>query len=459
MVLALEKARTDLENHSHTLPFSLHHCDACRQACNGIENRMRATPPFLSVTDLSCTRGHATLFTGLNFTLHPGDMLVVTGKNGSGKTSLLRLLADLLDTESGTVARPESLRWLGVENALKRDLSVGANLAFWGIADNGPRAAIKIRHLSRGQTRSVALARLTPAPLWLLDEPESGLDAANRQMLVERVAAHRMRGGITVIGTHHPDLWDADQMLHLGGGAPGIIIRRTHNEAPAPQNVESDAPAVFMPTLVRDLRLNGRNLSALLFFVLASVLFPLGLSPDPALLRAVACGVIAMAVLFAALLATDRLFDADFEDGTLDALMAERRPLPLYCLARIVAAWTVALLPVAIASPAMALMFGIPVAQAMMLPLMLLPATLLLVLFGALGAALSLTARAATLLLALITLPLYIPVLIFTASAMEMARMGGSPATPLLLLFALLAAALPVVPVLSALILRMRVRS
>lgn len=171
------------------------------------------------------------MLAGVTFALAPGEILLLRGPNGAGKSSLLRLLAGFLAPSAGSVrwqgqpafvGRVEHrarLHLIGHSNAIKGALSVRENIGFATAIAGAPDARsagalegfglaaladVPAAYLSAGQQRRLALARLlaTPRPLWLLDEPDAGLDAANRAHLARAVAAHRAEGGIAVIATH-----------------------------------------------------------------------------------------------------------------------------------------------------------------------------------------------------------------------------------------------------------------
>ncbi|MCA8928985.1 MAG: heme ABC exporter ATP-binding protein CcmA [Alphaproteobacteria bacterium] len=190
---------------------------------------------------LAGARGERWLFDGLDLDLAPGDALVVTGPNGTGKTTLLRILAGLLAAAEGRVdwkpAPPDDtvrLHYLGHHNSVKGALTVAANLAFWQrLAGGGDAAALErastqfaiadlldlpARVLSAGQKRRLALARLVaiPAPLWLLDEPTTALDAASTDAFARAVEAHRAMGGMAVIATHQDLGFAPTHRLRLG---------------------------------------------------------------------------------------------------------------------------------------------------------------------------------------------------------------------------------------------------
>ncbi len=183
--------------------------------------------------DLTCHRGLRQVFTGLDFALPAGGVLLLTGPNGSGKSTLLRIMAGLLTPVAGALfwgdekvtEDPEAHRgrvhYLGHLDAVKPVLSAAENLAFWGGLRGRPNADVaralehfglshlaKVpgRMLSAGQKRRLALARLlvSPAELWLLDEPSVGLDDASLDSLGAAIARHRSDGGRVAAATHVP---------------------------------------------------------------------------------------------------------------------------------------------------------------------------------------------------------------------------------------------------------------
>jgi len=208
----------------------------------------------------------------------------------------------------------------------------------------------------------------------------------------------------------------------------------------------------------RDLRLalrqGGDAAMVVGFFVLAAILFPFGVGPEPELLSRIAAGIVWVTALLAALLSLERLFQADWEDGSLEALALMPLPLEAQVLAKCLAHWLVTGLPLAATAPLLALLLQLDAAGYPALLASLLLGTPTLSLIGAVGAALSLGARRGGVLLSLLVLPLYIPVLIFGVGAIE-AGIGGFGAGPhLLLLGAMLAGALPLAPLAAAAALR-----
>jgi heme exporter protein A len=176
-----------------------------------------------------CIRGGREVFSGLDFDASAGEALAVTGPNGSGKTSLLRLIAGLLTISGGSIdldgdselTLAEQAHYLGHRDAMKPSLSVLENLTFWrdffgGAAfDAGESlAAVGLHHaaqlpaafLSAGQRRRLSIARLLAVrrPIWLLDEPTSALDALGQTMFAGLMRDHLERGGLIVAATHAP---------------------------------------------------------------------------------------------------------------------------------------------------------------------------------------------------------------------------------------------------------------
>ncbi len=168
---------------------------------------------LIRAENLACVRGGRLLFEGLSLRVGAGEALRVTGPNGSGKSSLLRCLAGLLAPAAGRVEQDARIAWLGHENALKPGRTLGEELGWWARMDSaaptfvlGLEALVDVpvRMLSAGQKRRAALARViaSGAPLWLLDEPGAGLDAANTAALSAAIGAHLAGGGGAIVVTH-----------------------------------------------------------------------------------------------------------------------------------------------------------------------------------------------------------------------------------------------------------------
>jgi heme exporter protein B len=212
-------------------------------------------------------------------------------------------------------------------------------------------------------------------------------------------------------------------------------------------------------TLVRrDIRLSIRqgmdSLMSVVFFVLACVLFPLGIGPEPETLSRIASGIICVAALLAAMLSLERLFQADFEDGSLEQMALSPLPLAIVVLAKVAAHWLTTGLPLIIASPLLAILLHLELRAFPALVAALALATPSLSLIGAVGAALVLGARRAGMLLALLILPLYIPVLIFAVTAVDAGALGFPARPHLMLLGAMFAGGLVLAPWTAAAALR-----
>jgi heme exporter protein A len=180
---------------------------------------MQAPAPFLAAENLACRRGERLLFRKLSFRLEAGAACHVTGENGAGKTTLIRALAGLTTPYAGEVLREGALGLLDERTGLDPDLPLARALAFWFALDGvGEAAAIMDRlrltslaevpvgYLSTGQKKRAALARVLgqAAPVWLLDEPLSGLDTASQSLVSALVREHCAGGGIALIASHQP---------------------------------------------------------------------------------------------------------------------------------------------------------------------------------------------------------------------------------------------------------------
>ena len=215
----------------------------------------------LYATDLACIRSGREVFAGVNFTVAAGEALLVVGRNGAGKSSLLRVLAGLIHPAAGKLVleggKPEfsiaeQAHYVGHQDAIRPALTVVENLAFWArylASPGGPGmvpetsaagpgadgtstateaalealalthlASLPAAYLSAGQKRRLALARIVavPRPIWLLDEPTSALDTATQQRLAELMRRHLTAGGIILAATHGPIGLDGAQELRLG---------------------------------------------------------------------------------------------------------------------------------------------------------------------------------------------------------------------------------------------------
>jgi heme exporter protein B len=200
----------------------------------------------------------------------------------------------------------------------------------------------------------------------------------------------------------------------------------------------------------RDLILAWRRradvLATVFFFVIVVSLFPLGIGPEREILRTIAPGVVWVAALLASMLSLGRIFGNDYQDGTLEQLLLTPQSTYLIVMGKILAHWLVSELPLVIIAPLLGLQFGLSQNSLAIVVVSLLLGTPVLSLIGSIGAALTLGLRAANVLVALLVLPLYIPVLIFGTGAVQASVIGTSPKPYLLLLGATLAVTLVFAP-------------
>lgn len=208
--------------------------------------------------------------------------------------------------------------------------------------------------------------------------------------------------------------------------------------------------SMFHWIVVRDLMLAWRRradvLSTLFFFVIVASLFPLGIGPETQLLRSIAPGVVWVAALLASMLSLGRVFQSDEQDGTLEQMLLTPQPLYLVVVGKVLAQWLVSEVPLVLIAPLLGVQFGLASDTLLILFVSLLIGTPILSLIGSIGAALTLGLRGGGVLIALLILPLYIPVLIFGAGAVDASINGVSSHANLYLLGALLVVSLVFAP-------------
>jgi heme exporter protein A len=195
----------------------------------------------LKADELACSRGGREVFRSLSFSLSAGEAMVVTGRNGTGKSSLLRMIAGLVRIAAGRLTIEggapdttigEQAHYLGHQDAMKPSLTVGENLRFWteflgaqhviepalDAVDLTPLASLPAAYLSAGQRRRLSIARLIAVrrAIWLLDEPTSTLDAPSQKRLADLMRTHLTGGGIIVAAAHGPIGLERARELTLG---------------------------------------------------------------------------------------------------------------------------------------------------------------------------------------------------------------------------------------------------
>jgi len=207
---------------------------------------------------------------------------------------------------------------------------------------------------------------------------------------------------------------------------------------------------MFRWIVVRDLTLAWRRradvLATLFFFVIVVSLFPLGIGPESQLLRSIAPGVVWVAALLASMLSLSRVFENDYHDGTLEQMLMTPQPLFLVVLGKVLAQWLVSEVPLAVVAPLLGVQFDLEPRTLWILFVSLLIGTPVLSLIGSIGAALTLGLRGGGVLIAVLILPLYVPVLIFGAGAVDASIIGGNIQSNILLLTAFFLLALVFAP-------------
>jgi len=207
---------------------------------------------------------------------------------------------------------------------------------------------------------------------------------------------------------------------------------------------------MFRWIVVRDLTLAWRRradvLSTLFFFIIVVSLFPLGIGPESQLLRSIAPGVVWVAALLASMLSLSRVFENDYHDGTLEQMLMTPQPLFLVVLGKVLAQWLVSEVPLAVVAPLLGVQFDLEPRTLWILFVSLLIGTPVLSLIGSIGAALTLGLRGGGVLIAVLILPLYVPVLIFGAGAVDASIIGGNIQSNILLLTAFFLLALVFAP-------------
>jgi heme exporter protein B len=219
----------------------------------------------------------------------------------------------------------------------------------------------------------------------------------------------------------------------------------------------SAVQAIVRRDLLLAFRRRADVMTTVFFFVMVASLFPLGVGPEPAVLRMIAPGVLWVAALLSCLLSLGRVFTADYQDGVLEQMVLTPHPLTVLVLAKVFAHWLVSGLPVVLLSLLLGVQFGLEGDALGVLALSLLLGTPTLSLLGSIGAALTLGVRGSGMLVALLVLPLFIPVLIFGAGAVSSTVSGIGAEANLSLLGACLMVALPLAPLATAVAVRIAV--
>lgn len=427
----------------------------------------------LHIQHLAATSNERLIFPPQSMEIIPGQCLLVRGANGCGKSTFLRLLAGLKKPAAGSFDAPAQTHYLGHHNSLRPTLTVRENLHLAAMVMGNQVQSGTLNHilqqagllpmadsyagdLSAGQARRLAIARLliTPAALWLLDEPATALDAAGKTWLSTCIDAHCHQGGMVVMSTHEPQNDHTPTELQLTALPPA---GQTVSDLSYTQSISGCDKARLLPLLwillKYDLLQTFRNraawLTPLLFFSMVIVLFPLAVGPDPVRMHTMAGGMIWVTALLSLLLSIDHVFRPDRQSGWLDLLLTGHCPLTLSVSAKILSHWISYGLPLTLLSPLFAILFNLSTHETIALLYSLLAGMPILSLTGAIGAALTAGIRGQALLLPVLMIPLYIPTLIFGTGCMTAAGLHQPIAGPLAMLGALLLFTLTFAPLLT----------
>ncbi len=446
---------------------------------------------LLKVEGLELSRGRRRLAVSINFTLARGQFIELTGPNGSGKTTLLRVLAGL--TAANRHARiecpPRSVFHFSARSGFRPELQVDAqlsmSLALFDPAMDAARSEqlfeqlleqvglSRHRHqrvgsLSEGQTRRLMLAVMMGSGrrLWLIDEPLNALDEAGVALLGRMLAQHLAAGGAAVVATHQslvarlPDLTPAFAgRLQL---SPKGSEFSSHQTAPCDAFIAAPPAVAGLSWVLRRefALLLARPQDALwpaMFHWMVVSLFPFALSADSALLARIGPGVFWVSSLLALLLASQRLFAADHDHGVLDQLEVAGASLELLAAGKIIASFLAVGLPLALASVPLGLQYTLDGHTLAVLVASLALGLPALTALCALFAALALMARQAQVVVSLMSLPCFVPVLIFGTAAAGSVQSGMSANAPLMVLAALAVLTLLALPWAAARVMRLAI--
>lgn len=407
------------------------------------------------------TRGNKKLFPAFDLPLLPGKYWLLTGANGSGKTSLLRFLAD---TEASGLS--EHVFWFAHAHGLRSELEVEQQLQLSGAISptkETPQSAsllqqvglhaqryLRVSQLSQGQQRRLQLAimQASSAPCWLLDEPLNALDQNAKVLLGQCLIQHLQAGGFAIIASHS-DLHEPIAALtpyHAGSITlspadvqvtpalqTGMSLADRSEHSARTSNVASNVSfsASMRWSLRREWMLllakPGDMMWPLLFQVMLLSLFPLALGSQPELLLKIASGVCWISVMLATLLASQRLFEADYQCGALAHMQTSRCNMAGITLGKMFSQWLAIGLPLAALGITLSLFYHFPLVHLPALLIALVAGSFSLIGLTALFAALALMARQAQVMINLLALPLFVPMMIFGHAASQSETLLAAP--------------------------------
>ena len=423
----------------------------------------------LRLVDVRLERGSSTLAEAVSFELPAGRYVELSGPNGSGKSTLLRTLAGLQRRISLHSRWPHANEvFLFEQNpALRMEPPTAAQLD-WALEPLGTRlsaaerglalqgvglqraASKRVGELSEGQRRRLVLAVMAASQrrVWLIDEPLNALDSDGIRLFIGLLREHLASGGIAVVATHRPLAELAPELASLCHAQVRLTGRgaevREAEDGLAQARGQTGAfrhgvcPHPLLWALRRELALAMTSPRELIwpgvFHWMILSLIPFGVGTDPQQLARIAPGMIWVSALLVTLLASGRHLEADFRSGILSQLAAAGFPLGSLVAGKVVAHWLLFGLPMAVYSVPLALQYGLDATGIGALALSLAAGTPALGAFSILFGALGLMARQAQVLVSLMSFPVFVPVLVFGATAVSAAQAGQSQLGPLLTL-------------------------
>ncbi len=399
----------------------------------------------LRVTDLACARGPAQILAGVSFAVAPGQALILRGPNGAGKTTLLRTLAGLTPPLALTMieADPDAIAYAAHADGLKSQLTVEENLIFWAgvFGTSDPAPAIEAFHLtplldrragemSAGQKRRLSLGAPAGHGAARLVPRRADRIAGCR----ERRPFRRRRDDASATRRQRRDRHPYRPWSASGHHARHHPFRRQAHPHRRPFRGADGMIGLLKRDLTLAIRAGGGFGLSLAFFLIFTTLVPLSVGPQTAILSDIAPGILWLGALLACLLSLDRIFQLDWEDGTLDLIATSPVPLEGLAAMKALAHWMTTGLPLVVAAPR----WGVLAEPACGRGIVWLMASLALgtpalSAIGAFGAALTVGVKRGGLLLSLLVLPLYVPTLIFGALTVARGATGQDALTPLIL--------------------------
>jgi heme exporter protein B len=445
--------------------------------------------PFaLKIIDFPVYRGDRLLINNVSFSLPHGNYLELQGQNGCGKTSLLRTLASIQesDTKQGTKqgtkrhAPAQSIFYFGHQSGFRPELKVTEQLvlSLQMYRAQNDTATIKrilkrvglahqlhaqIHQLSQGQIRRLMLAVMAHSgcSLWLIDEPFNALDIQGLELLRELLSEHFEQSGSAIIATHR-SLDDALPALSKYTAGKLIIDASqaqflSSSSQPSPPSgswrTAVQGLAMFFWVLRREFKLMAARPQDIvwpsIFFWMTLTLFPFGIGTNRDSLAEAAGGIFWISALLATLIGATRFFNADYESGALANLKTARISFSLLTFGKVIAGWLFVGIPLSLASVPIALLYGLTPDTIWILFTSLMLGSISLAAFCSLFAALGLMARQAQIIICLLAFPVFVPLIIFGTTAVTGAQNGIGSMAPLLVLANLAVLSIIALPVLT----------